>query len=203
MERCQLDEFYFPLFLDKLRYRPELQSVTLSNLSLGAKSSKALIHRSKSLKALALVNIKLYQIPIADFLLDFGENPTSLQRLALVEMNLSGRYIKELKKIIDINPKLDDLNLARNAFTKASLFALIEILEKANKIRSINFEGNTMAEYIRGAKEQPPRGKPKEVKGTKADKKAAAPAGDWRMVCSYMKKSNLLQHIDLSNTFLC
>jgi hypothetical protein len=199
MERCQLDEFYFPLFLNKLGYRPELQSVTLSNLSLGAKSSKALIHRSKSLKALAMVNVKLYQIPIADFLLDFGEHPTSLQRLALVEMNLNGRYIKELKKIIEINPKLDDLNLARNAFTKASLFSLIEILEKANKIRSINFEGNTMA----GAKEQPPRGKPKEQKSSKADKKAAAPPGDWRYVCAYMKKSNLLQHIDLSNTFLC
>lgn len=117
MERCQLDEVYFPLFLDKLRYRPELQSVTLSNLSLGAKSSKALIHRSKSLKALALVNIKLYQIPIADFLLDFGEDPTSLQRLALVEMNLNGSHLALLKNIIKINHKLDDLNLAQNAFT--------------------------------------------------------------------------------------
>jgi len=112
MERCQLDEVYFPLFLDKLRCRPELQSVTLSNLSLGAKSSKALIHRAKSLKALSLVNIKLYQTPIADFLLDFGEHPTSLQRLALVEMNLNGHHLALLKNIIMINPKLDDLNLA-------------------------------------------------------------------------------------------
>jgi len=54
-----------------------------------------------------------------------------------------------------------------------------------------------------GEKERPPRGKPKEAKSSKADKKAVVPTKDWRTVCSYMKKSNLLQHIDLSNTFLC
>lgn len=112
MERCQLDEICFPLLLDKLRYRPELQSITLSNISLGAKSSKALIHRAQSLQALALVNIKLYQTPIADFLLDFGEEPTSLQRLAFVEMNLNGSHLSLLKTIITINHKLDDLNLS-------------------------------------------------------------------------------------------
>ena len=112
MERCQLDDVYFPLFLDKLRYRPELQSITLSNISLGEKSSKALIHRAQSLQALALVNIKLHQTPIAEFLLDFGEEPTSLQRLALVEMNLNGSHLNLLKTIITINHKLDDLNLS-------------------------------------------------------------------------------------------
>jgi len=76
---------------------------------------------------------------------------------------------------------------------------LIEVLESQNKIRSINFEGNSMA----GAKERPPRGKPKEAKSSKVDKKAVVLTSDWKVVCSYMKKSNLLQHIDLSNTFLC
>ena len=117
-----MNEDYFPLFLDKLKCRDELLSLTLSNVPLSSNSLRALIQRAKVLKELALINIKFLETPLEDFLLDFGEEPTCIQHLSLIKMNLNGSHLTLLKTIITANHKLENLNLSSNSFTPNTIY---------------------------------------------------------------------------------
>ena len=140
----------------------------------------------------------------ADFLDSMSELPVHLEQLALISMQLTDEHLGALAELLATNPKLVDLDISWNRFTASGLLNFLPALEEENRLKSVNLSWNSLAAPKEGADLQPsePARSPGAKKGKKAAPKVTDLADPTRILDSYLKRSNRLQHIDLSNTSL-